>query len=81
MYIFLILCMTEGKAVQIVERRVQLQGRFFEHYKRFPSKSIGVGTFNIKQQQAIQEEIEELLRQNPDNGALLHKRKRRELFC
>ncbi|MDD4620233.1 MAG: DUF3320 domain-containing protein, partial [Methanosarcina sp.] len=37
-----------------------------EHYKRFPSKSIGVGTFNIKQQQAIQEEIEVLLRQNPE---------------
>ena len=24
-----------------------------EHYNRFPSKSIGVGTFNTKQQQAI----------------------------
>ncbi|RPJ72280.1 MAG: DUF3320 domain-containing protein, partial [Alphaproteobacteria bacterium] len=37
-----------------------------EQYKRFPSKSIGVGTFNKKQQEAIQEEIEELLRHNPE---------------
>lgn len=36
-----------------------------EHYKHFPSKSIGVGTFNAKQQEAIQEEIEELLRHDP----------------
>ncbi len=37
-----------------------------KHYRRFPSKSIGVGTFNTKQQQAIQEQIDLLLRQNPE---------------
>lgn len=36
------------------------------HYRRFPSKSIGVGTFNTKQQQAIIEQIDLLLRQNPE---------------
>lgn len=36
------------------------------HYRRFPSKSIGVGTFNTKQQQAIREQIDLLLRQNPE---------------
>lgn len=37
-----------------------------EHYKLFPDKSLGVGTFNIKQQQAILEEIELQLRRNPE---------------
>jgi len=37
-----------------------------EHYKRYPKKSLGVGTFNIKQQEAILEEIELQLRQNPE---------------
>lgn len=33
-----------------------------EHYRRFPTKSLGIGAFNIKQQQAILEEIELQLR-------------------
>ncbi len=37
----------------------------FEHFSRYPGKSLGVGTFNIKQQEAIQEEIEALLKVNP----------------
>ncbi len=37
-----------------------------EHYRRSPTKSLGVGTFNIKQQQAILEEIEVQLRQRPE---------------
>lgn len=37
-----------------------------EHYRRSPSKSLGVGTFNIKQQQAILEEIEVQLRAHPE---------------
>ncbi|MGB9939265.1 DUF3320 domain-containing protein [Methanosarcina sp.] len=37
----------------------------FEHFGRFPDKSLGVGTFNVKQQEAIQEEIEALLKVNP----------------
>lgn len=37
-----------------------------KHYRRFPSKSIGVGTFNTKQQQAILEQIDLLLRKNPE---------------
>ena len=38
----------------------------FEHFKQHPSKSLGVGTFNIKQQQAIQDEIEALRYQHPE---------------
>jgi len=37
----------------------------FEHFSKYPEKSLGVGTFNIKQQEAIQEEIETLLKVNP----------------
>jgi superfamily I DNA and/or RNA helicase/very-short-patch-repair endonuclease len=38
----------------------------FEHYKQNPSKSLGVGTFNIKQQQAIIDEVDALRLQNPE---------------
>jgi len=37
----------------------------FEHFRRYPDKSLGVGTFNVKQQESIQEEIEVLLKANP----------------
>ena len=37
----------------------------FEHFNRHPDKSLGVGTFNVKQQEAILEEIEILLKANP----------------
>lgn len=36
----------------------------FEHFNQHPDKSLGVGTFNVKQQEAIQEEIEALLKIN-----------------
>jgi superfamily I DNA and/or RNA helicase len=36
-----------------------------EHYQRYPDKSLGVGAFNIRQQQAILEEIELQLHMNP----------------
>lgn len=38
----------------------------FQHFKQHPAKSLGVGTFNIKQQQAIQDEIEALRYQHPE---------------
>lgn len=37
-----------------------------KHYHRHPNKSLGIGTFNIKQQQAILEEIELQLRHHPE---------------
>lgn len=36
------------------------------HYRSFPDRSLGIGTFNIKQQEAIKEEIELQLHRNPD---------------
>ena len=38
----------------------------FEHYRTFPHKSLGVGAFNIRQQQAIFEEVELQLRRQPE---------------
>jgi very-short-patch-repair endonuclease/DNA polymerase III delta prime subunit len=37
-----------------------------DHYRQFPDKSLGVGTFNIKQQQAILEEVDLQLREHPE---------------
>lgn len=37
-----------------------------EHYQRFPQKSLGIGAFNVKQQEAILEAVEKLLRQHPE---------------
>ena len=36
------------------------------HYRKNPDKSLGIGTFNIRQQQAIRDEIERLLEQDPN---------------
>lgn len=41
------------------------------HYRQTPEKSLGVGTFNIQQQQAILEEVEALWRQHPEIERLL----------
>ncbi|MCZ7359897.1 MAG: DUF4011 domain-containing protein [Candidatus Methanoperedens sp.] len=37
-----------------------------EHYRKYPEKSLGIGTFNIKQQQAILEEVELQIREHPE---------------
>lgn len=37
-----------------------------EHYRDYPSKSLGVGTFSQSQQQAVQEEIERLRKETPE---------------
>lgn len=38
----------------------------FAHYREYPDKSLGVGTFNMKQQQAILDEIERQLYYHPE---------------
>ncbi len=54
-----------GKSgVNRIEARVVAK-TVFEHFNKYPDKSLGVGTFNVKQQEAIQEEIETLLKANP----------------
>ncbi len=38
----------------------------FQHFRDYPDKSLGVGTFSSKQQQAILDEVERQLRQQPE---------------
>lgn len=40
-----------------------------DHYRKSPNKSLGIGTFNMKQQQAILDEVELQLRHNPEMEA------------
>ena len=51
-----------------------------EHFEQYPEKSLGVGTFNIKQQQAILEEIEVLLQKNPDIQQFFKNDKNEDFF-
>jgi very-short-patch-repair endonuclease len=37
-----------------------------EHFTKYPDKSLGIGTFNMNQQQIILDEVEMLLREQPD---------------
>jgi very-short-patch-repair endonuclease len=50
-----------------------------DHFRRRPDKTLGIGTFNIQQQQAIQEELELLLRAHPELEAAIG-RAREPLF-
>ena len=38
----------------------------FAHYREYPDKSLGIGTFNMKQQQTILDEVENQLYLNPE---------------
>jgi len=42
-----------------------------DHFRRAPNKTLGIGTFNIQQQQAIQEELELQLRAYPEMEAVI----------
>ena len=42
-----------------------------EHFRRSPDKTLGIGTFNLPQQQAIQEELELQLRAHPEMEAAI----------
>jgi very-short-patch-repair endonuclease len=50
-----------------------------EHFRRSPDKTLGIGTFNLPQQQAIREELELQLRAHPDMEAAIA-RAREPLF-
>ncbi len=53
-----------------------------EHYKRYgDTKSLGIGTFNIKQQQAILEEVELYLKKTAQTGKIFQQRYGRTFLC
>lgn len=54
-----------GSSVNREEARAVAEAAV-DHYQESPSKSLGVGTFSQAQQQAVQEEIERLRKENPD---------------
>lgn len=43
-----------------------------EHARKFPHLTLGVGSFSVRQQRAIQDELEFLYRQNPDVHAFFN---------
>ena len=51
---------TNKKEAEVVVRAA------FAHYREYPDKSLGIGTFNMKQQQAILDEVERQLYHQPD---------------
>jgi very-short-patch-repair endonuclease len=51
-----------------------------DHYRRRPDRSLGIGTFNIKQQQAILEEIELQLKTHPEMEAAFKSDRREHFF-
>src|SRR5262249_23436560 len=54
----------EGKGLNLLEAR-RVADAVIEHAKRYPTLSLGVGTFNLRQQLAIQDELEVRRRQDP----------------
>ena len=51
-----------------------------EHYQKSPDKSLGIGTFNIKQQQAILEEVELQIREQPEMEEFFKMNKNEHFF-
>lgn len=55
-----------GKTATNREEAKEVINAVFEHYRKYgDTKSLGVGTFNVRQQQAILEELELQLKLNP----------------
>jgi very-short-patch-repair endonuclease len=54
----------EGKGLNIVEAR-RVVDAVIRHAREYPEVSLGVGTFNLRQQLAIQDELELRRRQDP----------------
>ena len=51
-----------------------------EHYRNHPGKSLGVGTFNVRQQEAVLREIEELVRAEPSLETMFNNPSDERLF-
>lgn len=54
----------EGKGLNLIEAR-RVADAVVEHAKKYPNQSLGVGTFNLRQQLAIQDELEQRRRLDP----------------
>jgi len=54
--------------------------KVIEHFREYPKKSLGIGTFNIRQQHAILEEIEEQLYKYPEMEEYLSSNRHEHFF-
>lgn len=54
-----------GKAGANLDEAKEVAKAVFTHFKNYPDKSLGVGTFSIRQRFAIEDAIEELLKEDP----------------
>lgn len=50
------------------------------HYKKYPRKSLGIATFSTRQQEAIREEVEILLQNEPEIELLMYPEKGEQFF-
>jgi very-short-patch-repair endonuclease len=69
----------EGKGLNAVEAR-RVADAVVEHIKTKPELSLGVGTFNLRQQLAIQDELEQRRRQDPSIEPFFDKSKPEPFF-
>jgi hypothetical protein len=65
----------EGKGLNMAEAS-RVADAVVQHAKMHPELSLGVGTFNLRQQLAIQDELEQRRRQDPSLEPFFAARKR-----
>lgn len=71
--------MYEGKGLNHIEAR-EVADAVVEHFKTTPSLSLGIGTFNVAQQVAIQDELEHRRRNDPSIEPFFDKSKAEPFF-
>ncbi|MEN3335942.1 MAG: hypothetical protein V7641_5307 [Blastocatellia bacterium] len=69
----------EGKGLNLIEGR-QVADAVIRHAKTKPDVSLGVGTFNMRQQLAIQDELEQRRRQDPSIESFFDRNKEEPFF-
>ena len=69
----------EGKGLNLIEAR-RVADAVVSHAKNTPELSLGVGTFNLRQQVAIQDELELRRRQDPGLESFFSRNKREPFF-
>lgn len=69
----------EGKGLNLVEAR-RVADAVVQHAKTQPESSLGVGTFNLRQQLAVQDELEVRRRQDPSLEPFFARNRREPFF-
>jgi very-short-patch-repair endonuclease len=69
----------EGKGLNLVEAR-RVADAVVEHARLRPDLSLGVGTFNLRQQLAIQDELEQRRREDPSLEPFFARKEQDEFF-